>query len=97
MTQYLTTHFTGAYELKLTYNGETYTSWCVDGRMDHAGEQLVSLVKEIWSLPDTKAVDDELYDLIDWEFVERNDLPGPIYKDLVEEESYLVEEIDDEY
>lgn len=97
MTYYLSARLTGAYELKLTYHGETYTSWCVDGRMDHAGEQLVSLVKEIWSLPDTKAVDNELYDLLDWEFVERNQLPGPVYQDLVEEEQELVEEIDDEY
>ena len=97
MTQYLSTHLTGAYELKLTYRGETYTSWCVDGRMDQAGENLVSLVKEIWSLPDTKAVDNELYDLLDWEFVERNKLPGSVYRDLVEEESCLVEEIDDDY
>ena len=97
MTRYLSTTLSGAYELRITYRGETYTSWCVDGRMDEAGENLVELVREIWSLPDTKSVNDELYDLLDWEFVDRNDLPGPIYRDLVREESYLVEEIDDDY
>lgn len=81
----------GAYILELHYGGEKYTKWCVDGRIDEAGERLVDMVIELWGLPDCREIRDELYYELDWELVPREELPGPIYERLVNHESDYVE------
>ena len=88
----------GAYEMYLTYKGETYTKWVVNpAYLYDEGEELVDMVIELWGLDNCKEVRDILYEDLDFEWVERAYLPVHVEQRLQEEESYLVEEIDYEY
>lgn len=95
---YDVTTLKGAYEMYLTYKGETYTSWVVDpDNLRDEGEKLVDLVIELWGMKNCKEVRDMLYEELDFEWVERAYVPVHVEQRLREEESYLVEEIDYEY
>lgn len=91
---YDVTTLKGAYEMYLTYKGETYTSWVVDpDNLRDEGEKLVDLVIELWGMKNCKEVRDILYEELDFEWVERQYVPHYVEQRLQEEESYLVEEI----
>lgn len=95
---YYVTKLKGAYEMYLTYKGETYTKWITDPTsLNEEGEALVELVMELWGLHDCKETRDMLYDNLDFEWVERIYVPAHVEQRLVEEESYLVEEVSYDY
>lgn len=91
---YDVTTLKGAYEMYLTYKGETYTKWIVNpAYLYDEGEELVDMVIELWGLKNCKEVRDSLYEDLDFEWVERQYVPHYVEQKLQEEESYLVEEI----
>lgn len=95
---YDVTTLKGAYEVYITYRGETYTAWVVNpADLYNESEKLVDLVIELWGMKNCKEVRDILYEDLDFEWVERAYLPVHVEQRLREEESYLVEEIDYEY
>lgn len=95
---YDVTTLKGAYEMSLTYKGETYTKWVINpSHLYDEGEELVDMVIELWGLKNCKEVRDILYEDLDFEWVERAYVPVHVEQKLQEEESYLVEEVNYEY
>lgn len=95
---YDVTTLKGAYEVYITYRGETYTAWVVNpADLYNESEKLVDLVIELWGMKNCKEVRDILYEDLDFEWVERAYVPVYVEQKLQEEESCLVEEIDYEY
>lgn len=95
---YDVTTLKGAYEVYITYKGETYTAWVVNpADLYNESEKLVDLVIELWGMKNCKEVRDKLYEDLDFEWVERAYLPVHVEQRLQEEESYLVEEVNYEY
>lgn len=87
----------GAYLLSIECGGTTYSKWVIitdpNRGMNVHVTNLVEHVMEIEGLPHRMWA--WLHEMVDWNFVPRDELPGDVYDRLVWEESYLVEECDE--